>query len=115
MNFRKNLEKKKKNNDETDMIIKILENRECLPEISSFSIKVCLKDLQDKNRVNDLIKTLLYSRFIVRMFQSIDDPAEKVYFLTVELSQKDLETEAEKQEHKVKLLGKDLKFKYIES
>jgi len=47
------------------------------------------------------------------MFEAIDDPRDKIYFITVELSQEDLEKKAEQLEYKVKLLDKDLKFKYV--
>lgn len=59
LNIRKNLKNKRWYGDQTDMVMKILERREQLPEISSFAIKVSLKDLQDKNRINELIETLV--------------------------------------------------------
>ena len=46
------------------------------------------------------------------MFESIDDPNECLYYITVELNQEDLEQKAEQLEYKVKLLDRDLKFKY---
>jgi hypothetical protein len=113
LNLRKNFELKKKWSHQTDMVMEIVKNREELPEISKFAIKVSLKDSQDQNRINSIITTLVNSRFIVRMFESIDDPSERIYYITVELSQEDLEKKAEQLEYKVKILDKDLKFKYL--
>ena len=47
LNLRKNFENKKKHSFETDMVMKILEQRNHLPEISKFAMKVSLKDIQD--------------------------------------------------------------------
>jgi len=81
------------------MVMKILEQRSHLPEISKFAMKVSLKDVYDQNRINSIITTLVNSRFIVRMFESIDDPNECLYYITVELEQEDLEKKAEQLEY----------------
>ena len=60
-----------------------------------------------------MISTLVKSNFIVRMFESIEDSQEMLYYITVELTEEDLESKAEQLEYKVKLLDSDLKFKYI--
>jgi len=46
------------------------------------------------------------------MFESIDDPLERLFYITVELTQEDLEKKAEQLEYKVKLLDRDIKYKY---
>ena len=46
------------------------------------------------------------------MFESIEDQEEKLFFITVELTQVDLEKKAEQLEYKVKLLDRDIKYKY---
>ena len=81
------------------MVMKILEQRSHLPEISKFAMKVSLKDVYDQNTINTIITTLVNSRFIVRMFESIDDPHECLYYITVELEQEDLEKKAEQLEY----------------
>ena len=112
-NLRKNFEIKKKWSHEADKVMKIAEKRSKLPEISIFAMKVSLKGVIHQNRINSIITTLVNSRFIVRMFESIDDANEKLYYITVELTQEDLEKKAEHLEYKVKLLDKDIKFKYV--
>jgi hypothetical protein len=47
LNLRKNFSNKKNGDQDIDMVMKILKNREQLPEISKFVIKVSLKDEQD--------------------------------------------------------------------
>ena len=93
--------------------MKILKDRKELPEVSKFAMKVCLKNPKDKIRINSMITTLVKSNFIVRMFESIEDPKEFLYFITVDLKEEDLEKKAEQLEYKVKLLDSDIKFKYV--
>lgn len=62
-------------------------------------------------RVNDLIATLVSSGFTVRMFPAVANPTSEFY-LTVELSQEELEKKAEEYGYALKLLEMDLKFKY---
>ena len=44
LNLRKNFEMKKKWSQDTDMVMEIVKNRDKLPEISKFAMKVSIKD-----------------------------------------------------------------------
>lgn len=54
-----------------DFLENILTNRNSLPELSTFAILVDISDEKKKNKINKNIKTLVDSKFIVRMFRSL--------------------------------------------
>lgn len=91
----------------------ILMNRNSLPELSSFAILVDLGDEQKKNKINKTIKTLVDSKFTVRMFKSVRH--DKCWFITLDLDQDVLEELAEDQEYQVTLLEHHLKFAFNRS
>jgi len=94
-NIKNNFDQIKEWKHDTDTVMKILKDRKELPEVSKFAMKVCLKNPKDKIRINSMITTLVKSNFIVRMFESIEDPKEFLYFITVDLKEEDLEKKAE--------------------
>lgn len=63
---------KENNKKDFEMIREVLRDRNHLPEISNFALKMKFDDFQ-KQKLNNTIETLVQSNFIVKVFQSTED------------------------------------------
>ena len=100
---------KGRNPDDWDLIHRALKDRTWLPEISYLAIKLKVPN-QEKKRLNNLISSLIKSNFIVRLFPAVE--SEDVFYLLLELSQEDLETNAEDLKYPMKYINENLKTPY---
>jgi len=96
--------------DVVETIAQILQQREHLPLVPPLAFKVSLVTPGHQRAVNEMINTLGNCKFIVRMFPSVEHP--RIYYILVELKRSDLELYAHRLKYEIKLLDKDLKFKY---
>ena len=108
---------KKNYPSEIELVSKVLQDRKHLPEFCVLAMKVDFKDqnsgsghFNGKKTVNKMINTLINCGFIVRMFQGIQD--KNVFYLTFEMTQKDIEKNAQEQEYEMKVLEHNVKFQY---